>query len=362
MALQKLNNEGYYKATQTFLGNGSVTTFKLLTSNFDPLPTEEGQFNIYINNILQAASTYSYNASTGVITFTSAPTSSATISVELNDYDRAYGTYQNIKLDDIINNFIISYVGEDKIISKAKRTDVAFHAQRAVQELNYDTLRSEKSQEIEVPPNLTMVLPHDYVNYTKVCWIDTNGTERIMYPIQELSNPTAILQDSDYKYIFDSSSELTEAENSETWNRYKDKADDTDNDDSKDTTVERVATGQRFGLDPAKTNINGGFFIDNDRGLIYFSSNVSTDVVTLHYISDGVSTSDIKIHKFAEEAVYKYIAHAMLATRSNTPEYLVARFKKERFAEIRKAKLRLTNLKSQELAQVMRGKSKVIKH
>lgn len=52
----------------------------------------------------------------------------------------------------------------------------------------------------------------------------------------------------------------------------------------------------------------------------------------------------------------------MLATRSNTPEYLVARFKKERFAEIRKAKLRLTNLKSQELAQVMRGKSKVIKH
>ena len=360
MALQKLNHEGYYKATQTFLGNGSATAFTLLTSNFDPLPTEEGQFNVYVNNVLQAASAYSYSSPT--LTFSSAPALSATISVELNDYDRAYGTYQNIKLDDIINNFIISYVGEDKIISKAKRTDVAFHAQRAVQELNYDTLRSEKSQEIEVSPNLTMVLPHDYVNYTKVCYIDTDGTERIMYPIHELSNPTAILQDSDYQYIFDSNGELTLAENSETWNRYKDKKDDTEDDDSKDTKVERVATGQRFGLDPAKTNINGGYFIDNDRGLIYFSSNVSTDVVTLHYISDGVSTSDIKIHKFAEEAVYKYIAHAILATRANTPEYLVARFKKERFAEIRKAKLRLSNLKSQELAQVMRGKSKIIKH
>ena len=360
MALQKLNHEGYYKATQTFLGNGSATAFTLLTSNFDPLPTEEGQFNVYVNNVLQAASAYSYSSPT--LTFSSAPALSATISVELNDYDRAYGTYQNIKLDDIINNFIISYVGEDKIISKAKRTDVAFHAQRAVQELNYDTLRSEKSQEIEVSPNLTMVLPHDYVNYTKVCYIDTDGTERIMYPIHELSNPTAILQDSDYQYIFDSNGELTLAENSETWNRYKDKTDDTEDDDPKDTKVERVATGQRFGLDPAKTNINGGYFIDNDRGLIYFSSNVSTDVVTLHYISDGVSTSDIKIHKFAEEAVYKYIAHAILATRANTPEYLVARFKKERFAEIRKAKLRLSNLKSQELAEVMRGKSKIIKH
>ena len=70
----------------------------------------------------------------------------------------------------------------------------------------------------------------------------------------------------------------------------------------------------------------------------------------------------MKVHKFAEEAVYKYIAHAVLATRANTPEYLVARFKKERFAEIRKAKLRLSNLKSEELAQIMRGKSKQIKH
>ena len=36
--------------------------------------------------------------------------------------------------------------------------------------------------------------------------------------------------------------------------------------------------------------------------------------------------------------------------------------KKERFAEQRKAKLRLSNLKIGELTQIMRGKSKVIKH
>ena len=59
--------------------------------------------------------------------------------------------------------------------------------------------------------------------------------------------------------------------------------------------------------------------------------------------------------------MYKWIAHAILATRENMPEYLVARFKKERFAEIRKAKLRLSNLKSEELAQIMRGKSKTLK-
>ena len=70
----------------------------------------------------------------------------------------------------------------------------------------------------------------------------------------------------------------------------------------------------------------------------------------------------MKVHKFAEEAMYKWIAHAILSTRANTPEYQVNRFKKERFAEIRKAKLRLSNIKLEEITQVFRGKSKQIKH
>ena len=85
--------------------------------------------------------------------------------------------------------------------------------------------------------------------------------------------------------------------------------------------------------------------------------------MTLKYISDGVATvGEMKVHKFAEEAMYKYLAHAILATRANTQEYLVQRFNKEKFAAIRTAKLRLSNLKIEELTQVMRGKSKQIKH
>ena len=39
-----------------------------------------------------------------------------------------HGNYQFTSLTDIINQFMAVYVGEDKIISKAKRLDVAFHA------------------------------------------------------------------------------------------------------------------------------------------------------------------------------------------------------------------------------------------
>ena len=205
-----------------------------------------------------------------------------------------------------------------------------------------------------------MILPHDYVNYVKVSWVGDDGSERLIRKTNDTSNPTALLQDGDYKYILDSNSELTAAENSETYRKFK--ANSNQSSDGTETGEDIFDNEARYGLNPTTATGNGIFFIDNDRGLIQFSSNLTGRIVTLRYVSDGVSTNDIKVHKFAEEAVYKYIAHAVLATRSNTPEYLVARFKKERFAEIRKAKLRLTNLKSAELTQIMRGKSKTIKH
>ena len=112
-----------------------------------------------------------------------------------------FGGYQFTSLNDIINQFMFAYVGEDKIISKVKRTEVAFHAQRAMQELSFDTFKSCKSQEIEVPPSLTMKLPQDYVNYTKITWADSLGIEHPLYPTKHTSNPQKILQNEDGRII-----------------------------------------------------------------------------------------------------------------------------------------------------------------
>ena len=98
-------------------------------------------------------------------------------------------------------------------------------------------------------------------------------------------------------------------------------------------------------------------------GIINFSSNISGKTVIIEYISDTLGTdSEMKVHKFAEEAMYKCIAYAILSTRANVQEYIVQRFKRDRFASVRTAKLRLSNLKLEELTQILRGKSKHIKH
>jgi len=278
-----------------------------------------------------------------------------------NTGDENYGNYQFISLNDLIGNFLIAYVGEGKIIPRVKRADVLFHAQRAIQELSYDVFKSTKSQEIEIPPSLTMPLPHDFVNHVKVSFKDDSGLEHIIYPARQTSNPTAILQDSNFDYTF-ANNNLSLAGDSDTWTSFKSNS---GNNTSGDENLYEynTDTGKRFGLNPENAQNNGVYYIDYKRGRIHFSSDLTSKTVTLKYVSDSLATDAERIvHKFAEEAMYKWIAHAILSTRENMPEYLVARFKKERFAAIRQAKLRLSNLKIEELTQIMRGKSKQIKH
>lgn len=281
-----------------------------------------------------------------------------------NSFDENYGSYQFTSIGDIINNFMISYVGLEKNIAKAKRTEVAFHAQRGLQEFSFDTLPSMKSQEIEIGPTLNFILPKDYVNYVKLVWVDSKGIERIIYPTSKSSNPLPILQDSNFEYLFDQqSSEILTAEESETRKKFqKQKTNNTDTENLSDK-LNQSGWGRRYGISPEQAQSNGVFYIDRVAGIIYFDSSFVGRVVTLKYISDGLATDEeMVVHKFAEEALYKYIAYAILSTKANTPEYLVARYKRELAATRRNTKLRLSNIKIEEITQVMRNKSKIIKH
>jgi len=273
-----------------------------------------------------------------------------------------FGGYQFTSLEHIINQFIIAYVGEDKIISKIKRTDVAFHAMRALQELSFDTFKSTKSQEIVVPASLTMVLPQDYVNYIKLTWSDSSGIEHVIYPAAKTSNPLQVQQNAAGDYQFDGTA--LDVDNTSTTNAsFNTMTTSQNTDDYDDDDTYLSFNGERYGLDPQYAQVNGSFFIDELTGKIHFSSNISGKTVILKYISDSLGTdAEMKVHKFAEEAMYKHIAYAILSTRANVQEYIIQRFKKERFAETRKAKLRLPNIKLEEITQILRGKSKQIKH
>lgn len=283
-----------------------------------------------------------------------------------------YGSYKYTSMNDVIDNFLISYVGDDKIFPSVKRTDVVFHAKRAMQEFSYDVLKSIKSQELTVPNNLTLAIPQDYVNYVKLSWLDSLGVKHVIQPTRLTSNPSEIpMQDGEGIPTQDIDGENIEGTSiaEERWSEADTKKitgiyDPFFEDANTYIPADYKTTyGQRYGLTPENTQINGWFTINEREGKFSFSSDLVDKVIILEYISDGLAyTEDTKIPKLAEEAFYAYIAYAIAAVRPTVPEYIINRFKKEKRAKMRNTKIRLSNIKLEEITQVFRNKSKTIKH
>ena len=252
------------------------------------------------------------------------------IQLKQSAIDNNYGSYAYITLDDIINNFIVGYVGAGKLIAGAKRTDIMFHAKRGLQEFSYDTLKSIKSQELTIPPSLSVIIPQDYVNYIKCSWIDDAGAKHIIYPTRVTSNPVELpLQDDKGIPTQDNFEENIEANNSLTDDRWASQSSDNKLAPKDYRFPEReFELGKRYGIQPEEAQVNGKFTINERLGTFSFTSDLVGKLIILEYISDGLAIdADTKVPKMAEQAMYMHIAHGILSGRANVPEYIINRYK-----------------------------------
>ena len=287
-----------------------------------------------------------------------------------------YGSYEYIKLTDAIDNFMVGYVGDGKLIQNAKKSDVLFFAKRSLQEFSYDTLKSVHSQELNIPESLSVILPQDYVNYVRVSFIDQLGVKRIIYPANNLtiSPYETPIQDQVGVPTQDNFGENIEGTSltEERWKRANDNLLNGQFANNIDQAIDFQNAygfegswnwGRQYGLDPQLAQSNGWFNMNEREGKMSFSSNLVGKLIVLEYVSDGLAYDlDTKVPKLAEDALYASILHYMVSTRSGQQEYLVQRLQKDRRAKLRNAKIRLSNIKLDEIVQVMRGKSKWIKH
>ncbi len=376
MGLLTETNEQYYAGEQAIIAIALQVNFTWTgdTTLVGTTATSNTNFSVYVDNVIQVEGV-DYNLSTTVVDrveFGVAPGVSKVIKIKLLNPAlwANYGSYEYISLNEVINNFLVAYVGEGKLIQSAKRTDVMFHAKRGLQEFSYDTLKSIKSQELTIPPSLSVIIPQDYVNYVRMSWIDDYGVKHIIYPTTLTSNPyTVPVQDALGIPTQDNLGDNLEGTSltNERWDTANDNLIsgnlNYDNANVYGWRWDRFVYGRRYGLNPETSQRNGWFTIDEREGKFSFSSNLAGQLIILEYISDGLSVdADMKIPKMAEEAIYMHIAHGILSTRRDIQEYVVRRFKKDRAAALRNAKIRLSNIKLSEITQVMRGKSKQIKH
>jgi hypothetical protein len=390
------NDSQYYAGQQlisTTGGVGSVFSFPglntTLSSNYDEFGTQvrdTGNFSIHLlptsttipsaGNLISANLISVSNTTNNTVLFQGNQPADQFLFLQLTDIARGdnWGSYSYLTLNEIIDNWLMYYVGEDKIIQKIKRSDVLFHARRAMQELSYDTLKSYKSQELTVPTNLTVPIPKDYVNYTRLAFADGSGVLRTIQPLSGLSgNPTEMpIQDGatgiPSQSSYDTNLEAAQSLIEDRWNKAN-KNDITGNytpfqsDGVFDAAWYKTAYGQRYGLDPVVSNQNGWFSINQRTGTFNFSSNLVNQVIFLSYISDGLSyTLNSIVPKLVEEAMYAQIASRIFQLRRDVDGGTKQVFKRDSYVKTRNAKIRLQNLKLDEITQWFRGQSKWIKH
>ena len=347
-------------SNQKFTQVSSISNFTIFYE-----PSGTGLYTAIDEDLVRVSN--EYTGEIEVLPSTTTGTYDGNFYIQLKQFaiDNNYGNYSYIKLKDIVNNFIVGYVGEDKLIRKVKKQDVIFHAKRGLQEFSYDTLKVIKSVELNAPLSLSFALPQDYVNYVKLSWIDEVGAKHIIYPTRVTSNPTSLpLQDGSGHHIQDSFGNDTLANDSLTEQRWKDIGSNNSLAPSDYRITPRQSlVGQKYGLSPEEANVNGKYTINERLGSISLSSDLAGKLLIFEYISDGLAyDEDMMVPKLAEQAMYMHIVYSILSTRSQVPEYVVNRYKLEKRSSLRNAKLRLSNIKTEEITQVFRNKSKWIKH
>lgn len=271
-----------------------------------------------------------------------------------------WGDNQFVLIKDVINNFMAFYVGESKVIDNVSRYDVLFHAKRGLQELHYDALRDIRALELELPDDLQLELPKDFVRLVRLSWVDDRGRLHQMMVDNDTAMPTAYLQDDNFDIIFDSNGNATEGTSVVDIKRSQ----ISDNETGTHKSLSDEMFGGRFGMLTNKSNVNGMYNIDKRLGVLRLSTEVKGKTIVIEYITDGLEgleENEIKINKMAEDFLYKYIAHQIVSHKFGVQEYIVRRLKNDAFASMKNMKIRMMDIHPLDLAQALNGRNKWIK-
>lgn len=284
-----------------------------------------------------------------------------------------WGSYQYVSLEDIVNNFMLMYVGNDKLINNVQRYNVLFHAKRGIQEINYDALKEIKVLEISICDDLKFILPNDYVNYVRIS-LYKDGVLRPLTENIQTNYSNSYLQDNNCRVLFDQDGNVLEGTSILDYDRVTNQQKTMYPGSGLYAGREGInidqnwyfdySIGANYGLNTETANINPTYRIDKASGVINFGSGMAGELCILEYISDGMQDGDdskVSINKMAEEFIYAYIKYAILNAKVGVQEYVVNRAKKDKTALLRNAKIRLSNIHPGRLLMNMRGRDKWIK-
>jgi hypothetical protein len=270
-----------------------------------------------------------------------------------------HGNYQFLSLEQLVNNFMQNFTGDETLIGDIERRKVVSVMKQGIRQFTLTGLRSFKAVELELNDSYGIILPPDFVDYIRISWLNTETGE--FHPMSEnhLKNfPTSYLQDHEAEILFDDEGYVLEG-NSATENIHG-----TVNKRTKfiyDSACDDRR--QDFRVDTTK-NYNGSFYINRDAGTIKFDSEILSKIIILEYLSDGLESGRdelIRIHKKAEQAILLWTNYNIIMPRQGIPMYEKNEAKKVYHTTWRRAKTALANFKTDQVIHMLSGRNKWIR-
>lgn len=225
-----------------------------------------------------------------------------------------------IKLDEIIGDVIVEE-------GKSSENDFLRYfklALNGLKELHFDVGGNIRTVELIVNPStLTVDLPDDYINYTKIA---IHGSDGDLHSLG-LRNQKSLIKSTTNSIISD--------------------------DELNPTFYEYT---QEYGVGGGN-NANGYYRVDSENRTIQFTSSLSGDKIILEYISSSSLNSKdntVVVHEYCAEALRSYIHWKSIQRKRNIPPAEKAGYKSEYYNQKRLARARMLTFNKQEALQTTR--------
>ena len=191
---------------------------------------------------------------------------------------------QWVSLDDAITSYL-----DESEQSNTKYFKLWNLAYRALTELGLDFFFSVKSVKLPVNPNLTVTLPEDYLNYTKVGILDNQGQ---IIPLSVNNNLTTSfdLQPTRLEQVVDPTIVTAYSPQGIVWWNY----------------WNGYGLSNLYGL-PSGSPFVGQFKIDAGNGVVVLDINFTFDYIMLEYVAAPMPGGEYYVPVQFKEAVIAYL-------------------------------------------------------
>jgi hypothetical protein len=260
-----------------------------------------------------------------------------------------------IPLNQVVNDFVVT-LDTDDYASYAPDTTIRAFALRGIREMGFDMLKVIRSLKLAVSANGTIDLPDDYVDWTKVGVVGSDGLVYVLGENKNINQSQKYSTSGGYFYDTDGDGLYDREDSKSPTNSGSPMVDDGISEGMNSYIFRNFVHENNHGR---LYGIGGGhyyeeFRVNMDQNRIELKSNRDINEVVIEYVADEARSTNPRVHVYAEEALRSYIYYKLIERKSAVPANEKARARQEYYNERRKANARMKSFTKEELLKTIR--------